>query len=118
PRAIDRRSPADALGGLIPHGNFTTMLIMLVNTGLYIATVLYAIRARSEGGFAMDLDGQTLVDFGAKYFGPGYEGQWWRLVTAGFLHGGLMHILMNMWGLFYVGVQVEEIYGTSRYVVF
>jgi rhomboid protease GluP len=119
PRVIDRRSPADALGGLIPHGNFTTMLIMLVNTGLYVATVLYAMRNSRGGGFSLDLDAQTLVDFGAKYFGQQeYQGQWWRLVTAGFLHGGLMHILMNMWGLFYVGLQVDEIYGTSRYIVF
>jgi len=119
PRAIDHRAPADVLGGLIPQRYFTTMLIMLVNTGLYIATVLYAMRGSRAGGFSLDLNAQTLVDFGAKYFGqPEYQGQWWRLVTAGFLHGGLMHILMNMWGLFYVGVQVEEIYGTSRYVVF
>lgn len=116
PRAIDQRAPADVLGGLIPHRNFTTMLIMLVNTGLYIATVLYAMRS-NQGGFSLDLDTVTLVDFGAKYFGPGFQDQWWRLVTAGFLHGGLLHIFMNMYGLFYVGLQVEELYGTSRYVV-
>ena len=32
----------------------------------------------------------------------------WRLVTAGFLHGGIMHILMNSWVLFDLGAQVEE----------
>jgi rhomboid protease GluP len=41
-------------------------------------------------------------------------GQWWRLVTAGFLHGGLLHILMNCWVLFDLGAQVEDIYGASR----
>ena len=59
-----------------------------------------AVRMRGSrgGGFYLDLSAQTLVDFGAKYFGqPEYQGQWWRLITAGFLHGGLMHILMNMW---------------------
>ena len=44
-------------------------------------------------------------------------GQWWRLVTAGFLHGGLMHILMNSWVLFDLGAQVEEVYGPSRMMV-
>lgn len=117
PRAIDRRSPAAAFGGLISATHFTTILIMLVNIGMYLATVLYATRRRSGGGLAIDLDAQTLVDFGAKYFGqPPYSSQWWRLVTAGFLHGGLMHIAMNMWGFLYVGVQVDEVYGTSRYV--
>ncbi len=117
PRAIERRAP-DAIGGLIPHHNFTTMLFMLVNCGLYIATVLYAMRAGQGGGFA-DLDLNTLRDFGGK---DGYDifvmGQYWRLVVAGFLHGGLLHIGMNMLGLFYVGVQVEEAYGTARYIVF
>jgi rhomboid protease GluP len=116
-RAVDKRAPSDVLGGLIPHARFTTMMILLLNTGFYIATVLYSLRGNRGGG--MDIDVQTLVDFGAKY---GYnifvEGQWWRLITAGFLHGGLLHIGMNMWVLFDLGVQVEELYGTARYLVF
>ena len=38
-------------------------------------------------------------------------------MTAGFLHGGLLHIAMNSWVLFDVGAQVEELYGTSRLLV-
>ena len=116
PRAIDRRAPADVLGGLIPHYRFTTMMILLVNAGFYIATVLYSMRAGRGGG--MDIDIDTLFAFGAKWapaiFGAG---QWWRLITAGYLHGGLLHIGMNMWVLFDLGVQVEETFGTSRYLV-
>jgi membrane associated rhomboid family serine protease len=115
-RAVDKRSPADVLGGLIPHARFTTMMILLVNTGMYIATVLYSMHGNRGGG--MDIDGRTLFDFGAKYSAAVFAGQWWRLVTAGFLHGGLLHILMNSWVLFDLGVQVEETYGTSRYLVF
>ena len=54
PRAIDRRSPADVLGGLIPHARFTTMLILLLNTGLYLAMVLQT--SRTGSGMAMDFD--------------------------------------------------------------
>ena len=116
-RAVDKRAPADVLGGLIPHARFTTVMILLVNTGFYIATVLYSLRGNRGGG--MDIDVQTLVDFGAKYgYGIFVEGQWWRLITAGFLHGGLLHIGMNMWVLFDLGVQVEQLYGTARYLVF
>ena len=106
PKAYVSRTPSDAMGGLIPHARFITMLIILINTGLYAATVLYSMRS---GGNAIDLDTRTLLLFGAKY-GPAIaQGQWWRLITAGFLHGGLLHILMNMWVLFDLGAQLEEI---------
>ena len=63
--------------------------------------------------------GARWSQFGAKLRVAilGY-GQWWRLVTAGFLHGGILHLAMNSWVLFDVGAQVEEIYGASRLVVF
>jgi rhomboid protease GluP len=115
PRAVERRAPADVLGGLIPHARFTTMMILLVNFGLYGAMVLHGRQASGSTNF-MDFDGRTLFDFGAK-FGPALRGgQWWRLITAGFLHGGMWHILMNSWVLFDLGAQTEESYGTGRYL--
>ena len=65
----------------------------------------------------MDIDGLTLRLFGSKWVMGMAGGQWWRLVTAGFLHGGLMHIAMNSWVLFDLGTSVEEAYGTSRMLV-
>ncbi|HEY7334013.1 MAG TPA: rhomboid family intramembrane serine protease [Bryobacteraceae bacterium] len=115
PRAIDRRYPADVLGGLIPHARFTTMMILLVNVGFYLATVVYTWRTTGQTGF--EPDGQALFAFGAKFGNAIQAGQWWRLITAGFLHGGVMHIAMNLWVLFDLGVAVEEAYGTSRYLV-
>ncbi len=38
-------------------------------------------------------------------------------MTAGFLHGGLLHIGMNSWVLFDLGAQVEDVYGASRLIV-
>jgi rhomboid protease GluP len=69
------------------------------------------------GGGGLDLDGNTLVAFGAKYAPAIQAGQYWRLITAGFLHGGLMHILMNLWVLFDLGTTVEQSFGTARYLV-
>jgi len=114
-RIIARRAPADVLGGLIPHQRFVTMLILLINTGMYLATML---RTTQQGGSGFgDPSMQTLLDFGAKaapYIF--YRGEWWRLITAGFLHGGLLHILMNSWVLFDLGPQVNEAYGTPRFL--
>jgi len=116
PRAADRRDPGPILGGLIPQAHFTTSMILLLNFGLYAATALYSLRSGSGGW--MSIDGLTLFQFGAKYREAVLGGQWWRLVTAGFLHGGLLHILMNSWVLFDLGAQVEQIYGARRLIVF
>jgi rhomboid protease GluP len=42
--------------------------------------------------------------------------EWWRLVTAMFLHGGLIHIGFNMMTLMQFGPALEELYGTARYL--
>jgi rhomboid protease GluP len=42
--------------------------------------------------------------------------QWWRLVTAMFLHGGLIHIGFNMMSLMQLGPALEEVYGSARYL--
>ena len=115
-RAIDIRMPDNLLGGLLPATRFLTTLILIVNSGLYVATILYSMNAGNPGAL-MNIDGRTLVLFGAK-FGPYVAaGQVWRLVTAGFLHGGLMHIGFNSWALLDVGAHVEEMYGLSRMAV-
>src|SRR5216683_2686706 len=109
PRAADRRDPGQILGGFIPHARFVTVMILLVNFGLFVATTVYS----SKVG-----EGQALIAFGAKQslLILRYH-QWWRLLTAGFLHGGMLHILMNSWVLFDLGAQVEEVYGADRLIV-
>src|ERR1022692_4204094 len=74
------------------------------NTGLFLAQSL-----NPHSG---------LTEMGESLPAPMMDGQWWRLITAGFLHGGIMHILMNSWVLFDLGAEVEQIYGTSRLIVF
>jgi rhomboid protease GluP len=115
-RAIDRRSPSPLLG-FIPHARFTTVTLLTLNFGLYLAMMIASMRG-GNNEVAFDIDGRTLFNFGAKLSQAVFAGQWWRLITAGFLHGGLLHIMMNSWALFDLGAQVEEIYGTSRLIVF
>ena len=44
-------------------------------------------------------------------------GQWWRFLSANFLHGGLQHILFNMFSLYMWGRFVEGIYGHAKTAV-
>jgi rhomboid protease GluP len=115
PPARQRFNAVGALGGLIPQARYNTTLILLINLGLYIATSLHSMN--TGAGSAMSIDPYTLVAFGAEFSPFIHAGQWWRLVTAGFLHGGLLHILMNSWALFDLGAQVDEVYGSSRMLV-
>jgi rhomboid protease GluP len=109
-------SDSSLFAGFIPHVRFNTMIILLINFGLYMATALFSMNSGNESAF-FAIDNRTLVAFGAKYNPLIAMGEWWRLVTAGFLHGGILHILMNSWVLFDLGAQVEEFYGASRMLV-
>jgi rhomboid protease GluP len=44
------------------------------------------------------------------------QGQWWRLISANFLHFGWLHVAVNAYSLFAVGPMLERLYGTSRYL--
>src|SRR5665213_2836173 len=109
--AIARRAPSDMLGGLLHHAHFTTIVILLINAGFYLAEALPGLISGSGA------TGLPLFQAGAKYGPAIQDGQWWRLLTAGFLHGGILHLLMNSWVLFDLGAATEESYGTNRFLV-
>jgi len=116
PRVEPRDEGVRVLGGLIPHVRFNTALILLINVGLFLATALFSMRLGNSQAF-WNIDTTTLRAFGSKWDFALAHGELWRLVTAGFLHGGLLHIGMNMWVLFDLGAQVEEVYGGARMLV-
>src|SRR5271165_383020 len=85
-----------------------TQIIFGANVMVFIAMVM-------ASGPSLDFTGQVSVHFGAN-FGPyTLSGQWWRLLTYMFLHGGLFHIAMNMWCLWNLGTLCESLYGRWTY---
>lgn len=60
---------------------------------------------------------ETLINYGAKY-NPAIilDGEWWRIITSMFLHIGLLHLLMNMFALYFLGTAVERIFGSVRFL--
>jgi rhomboid protease GluP len=60
---------------------------------------------------------ETLIYFGAKFNPLIVEGQVWRLLTSIFLHIGLMHLLFNSYALFRLGIDVERVFGSGRFLI-
>jgi rhomboid protease GluP len=80
-----------------------TQIIFGANLAVFLATA-YA------SSTVMDFPGDVLV-WGANVGSYTLSGQWWRLVSYMFLHGGLMHIAFNMWCLWDLGALCESLYG-------
>jgi len=106
-----------AVAGLVPPTHYTTLLLMLVNSALFAATLILSLKKADSGDALWQIDNYVLYAFGAKESFSIRAGQWWRVLTAGFLHGGLLHILMNSWALYDLGAQVEAAFGTARFLV-
>jgi rhomboid protease GluP len=105
PRAIDLRDTGQMLMGFIPSARFVTSIVLLINFALFLGTTQF------QGGFAL---GQAGAETGVAVR---LYHQYYRLVTAGFLHGSWLHILMNSWVLWDLGSEAEQIYGAPRFTV-
>jgi rhomboid protease GluP len=76
-------------------------------------------------GVVMNLDGEALLRSGAntgtfveaEFPGQSSRSQPWRLLTAIFLHAGLMHIVFNTWALVTIGPLIEHLYGPRKMFV-
>src|SRR6202790_3288026 len=85
-----------------------TQVLFGANVMVFIAMVL-------ASGSVMDFPGNVMVHFGANAGPYTLSGEWWRLFTYMFLHGGLMHIAFNMWCLWNLGALCESLYGRWTY---
>ena len=92
-----------------PHIVITPALIA-INLAVFATMV-----ARHVSAFAPTPD--ALVAWGADYGPLTTHGQWWRLVTATFVHIGLTHLLVNMFALFVIGRFTERLFGNAGFLV-
>jgi rhomboid protease GluP len=94
------------------------MAVIYTNVGLYILSLLLNIRGSSISLNPLTMlspDSNSLLLLGATGTIPiNTYGRWWTLVSANYLHGGILHILFNMFALRQIGYLVVEEYGTYR----
>jgi membrane associated rhomboid family serine protease len=87
-----------------------TYILIGINVAVALGTFLGGGSATGGGG----LDG-TLLQDGSVSRGTVADGEYWRLLTAGFLHAGFFHLLFNMLSLYILGTLLEPAVGRLRF---
>jgi rhomboid protease GluP len=122
PRARSAPGSPGRILGIIPIPSSGTSAVATVTIALYgISWYMTATSASAQLNPVSGMGGisnEVLFRLGAKSIAILYYGQWWRLVTAIFLHAGLLHIGLNLWCLFDLGPEVESLFSTAKFVVF
>ncbi len=81
-----------------------------------INVVVYLIEVAGGGGGLGGISVQRIYDMGGLWGPAVANGDWWRLISSGFVHVSLMHIGFNMLLLFILGRLLEPALGTPRFV--
>lgn len=87
-----------------------TTILIAINIVFFLVSVLLS-------GSVGDIETRVLVALGAKENYRIDHGEYYRLLTSMFLHGGIIHIAFNMYALYSIGNLVEQIYGTKKYLI-
>jgi rhomboid protease GluP len=87
-----------------------TYLLMAINIAVYFWMVLHHVDPK-------DPSEKDLIRFGANHTWLVLHGQWYRLLSATFVHVGLLHLATNMWCLWNLGILGEPLIGPYGMVV-
>ena len=93
-------------------GAIVTKALITVNVAVFLLALATGASAGQAGGEVFQ-EGALIV--GNQFIGLA-AGEWWRLVTAGFIHSGLIHLGFNMLLLWWFGAALEQGLGRGRYI--
>lgn len=107
-----RRQFNRARGAYATYTPYVTWTILAINIGVFALDLLLA----GTTNF-LSFSGGPLVRAGAVFAPAVADGEWYRLLTAAFLHLGPIHLAFNMYALFLFGPIVEQLYGRLEFTV-
>jgi rhomboid protease GluP len=102
------------------RGAGITDAVTVTCLGLYVASLVFdpAAVLQPRGMFGLFApSSEALWALGATGALPWRLGRWWTVVTAIYLHGGVLHILFNVLWIRQLGPAVEQLYGPARLLV-
>ena len=105
----EEREFQEKLKALQPHG-WVTYAIIGINVLIWLLTL-------TQGASIVNTTADKLFVWGGNAASEVQKGEWWRLLSATFLHSGFLHVAMNMLGLYTAGVVVERIYGPRLFLI-
>ena len=88
---------------------------LYVTYGIIAINTLVFILMAVNGAGIFEANGLVHIKWGSNYTPLTLSGDWWRLVTNIFIHFGIIHLLMNMYCLYTVGVYLEPMLGKLKY---
>ncbi|MBX9784148.1 MAG: rhomboid family intramembrane serine protease [Chitinophagaceae bacterium] len=92
------------------NGNmYVTYAIIAINALVFILMVL-------DGAGLFTPNGLVHLKWGSNFKPLTQSGDWWRLLTCVFIHFGIIHLALNMYALFSVGVYLEPMLGKVKYI--
>ncbi len=89
-------------------GYFITPILININILVFVLMVLTGVSLIAPGT-------DSLIAWGADLRPLVLEGQWWRLFTNMFIHIGIIHLLLNMYALMYIGILLEPHLGKFKF---
>lgn len=96
----------------------------ITRTLLIMIAVIFALEMflggpwRTNGNFLLgDIDSRVLQGMGAIVGGTLARHEYWRLVTAMFLHASVLHWAVNSWALYQLGTLYEALFGSRRFAL-
>jgi membrane associated rhomboid family serine protease len=111
PECAGQRTRVRTAASLRAEPTLTYALIVL-NSIVFLAQVMSGASATGS-----ELGGSSLIADGGLSRVTVADGELWRVVTAGFLHGGLFHLFFNMFALYILGGLLEPAIGRLRFAI-
>jgi rhomboid protease GluP len=99
--------------GWNPMGSPATYALTAINIGVFVVMVLHHVSPTMPETYDLVRWGANLgwADYAGMTADGVFRGQWWRLITATFVHVGAIHLATNMWCLWNLGLLGEPLLG-------
>jgi membrane associated rhomboid family serine protease len=99
-------------------GAYVTKALIAVNVAVFLLELATggSLNGRGSTIYEKGVLVSTAYDSSGHLVGVAH-GEWWRLVTAAFLHYGIFHLAVNMYSLWFVGQTLEHALGRGRYLL-